>query len=131
MIEAIGDYRYTQTHEWVRQETNENLTVGITAHAAELLGDIVYVQLPEIGQDIIEGEGCCVIESVKAASDIYAPVTGKILAINQHLTLKPEVINHDPYGEGWIFQIQPSVPDSFNSLMDSSAYATIVAEEDN
>jgi len=131
MIEAVGDYRYTKTHEWVRRESDGILTVGITAHAEELLGDIVYVQLPQTELNVIAGEGCCVVESVKAASDIYAPVTGTIRAVNERLAAKPELINHDPYGEGWIFHIHADNANDFDALMDSADYATFVTEEDN
>lgn len=128
MIEALGDYRYSKTHEWVREEEDGNITIGITAHAEELLGDMVYVQLPEIGRILAADEECGVVESVKAASDIYAPLAGEIIAVNNLLAETPEVINKDPYGEGWILRLRPDNPDDLNTLMDSDAYASFVTE---
>jgi glycine cleavage system H protein len=131
MIEAFGDYRYTKTHEWVQREQDGTITMGITAHAAELLGDMVYVQLPEVGKNIAEHEECGVVESVKAASDIYAPLAGEVVAVNSDLDAKPEAINTDPYGEGWILRLRPANPDEFDALLDSEAYATLVASEES
>lgn len=130
MIETFGDYRYTETHEWLRRESDGSVTVGITAHAEELLGDLVYVQLPEIGRNFAAREECGVVESVKAASDIYAPIAGEVLAVNEGLDENPESINKDPYGEGWILRLRPSNPDDFDTFMDRSAYAAFVAEEE-
>ncbi|CAK0769525.1 glycine cleavage system H protein [Gammaproteobacteria bacterium] len=131
MIEAFGDYRYTKTHEWVRRELDGSVTVGITAHAEELLGDMVYVQLPEVGQRIAAEEECGVVESVKAASDIYSPLDGEVVAVNQALDTAPEAINKDPYGEGWILRLLPTDPAAFDALLDRAAYATLVAEEEH
>ncbi|CAK0757388.1 glycine cleavage system H protein [Gammaproteobacteria bacterium] len=129
MIEAFGDYRYTKTHEWVRHEQDGTVTVGITAHAEDLLGDMVYVQLPEIGRTLAAGEECGVVESVKAASDIYSPLAGEVVAVNDSLDSTPESINNDPYGEGWILRLRPANPVDMDALMEREAYAAMVAEE--
>ena len=131
MLDPSDEYRYTHTHEWIRREDDGSMTVGITAHAEELLGDMVYVQLPEVGRTVAAQEECCVVESVKAASDIYAPLAGEILAVNDRLDTAPELINQDPYGEGWILRLHPVDPNEFGSLLDRSAYAAVVAEEEH
>jgi len=131
MIEAFGEYRYTKTHEWVRREEDGSVTVGITAHAEELLGDMVYIQLPEVGQNLSAEEECGVVESVKAASDIYAPLAGEVVEVNLSLDVSPESINKDPYGEGWILRLRPTEPADFDALMNRAAYATLVAEEEH
>ncbi|CAK0754856.1 glycine cleavage system H protein [Gammaproteobacteria bacterium] len=131
MIEAFGDYRYTKTHEWVRREEDGSVTVGITAHAEELLGDMVYVQLPGVGQVLAAEEECGVVESVKAASDIYCPLAGEVVAVNMALDVSPESINKDPYGDGWILRLRPADPADFDALLDRTAYSTLVAEEEH
>ncbi len=131
MIEASAEYRYTKTHEWVRREEDDSITVGITAHAVELLGDMVYVQLPEVGRTVAAEEECCVVESVKAASDIYAPMSGEVIAVNDTLDASPELLNQDPYGAGWILRLRPTQPDEFASLLDQADYAAVVAEEEH
>ncbi len=130
MLEALDEYRYTPTHEWIRREEDGSMTVGITAHAEELLGDMVYVQLPEVGRVVAAQEECCVVESVKAASDIYSPLAGEVIAINTALDEAPELINEDPYGAGWIMRLQPSNADDFEGLLDRAAYAAVVAEDE-
>jgi glycine cleavage system H protein len=131
MSDATGDYRYTKTHEWVRPESDGSVTVGITAHAEELLGDMVYVQLPEVGRNLAAHEECGVVESVKAASDIYAPLAGEVVAVNEALDTEPEAINKDPYGEGWILRLRPADPSDLEALMDRTAYASHVAEQEH
>jgi glycine cleavage system H protein len=113
---------YAKTHEWVRAE-GAVAVVGITDHAQQELTDIVYVELPAVGQRVEAGKPCAVVESVKAASDIYAPVSGDIVAINEELTHAPEWLNQDPYGKGWLFQIQMSDPPELGELMRPSDYA--------
>lgn len=108
MSELPGDLRYTDEHEWLRQEEDGTVTVGITDHAQNALGDLVYVELPEIGQEVEAGGEMAVVESVKAASDVYAPVGGEVVAVNDSLTDDPERINGDPYGDGWIVRLNPS-----------------------
>lgn len=125
MTELPGDLRYTEEHEWLRQEEDGSVTIGITDHAQAALGDLVYVELPEVGQDIEGGNEMAVVESVKAASDVYAPVSGKVLAINEALADDPEIINTDPYGDGWIVRVEPGdesvdtmSPDEYQEFLD-------------
>tara|TARA_R110002072_G_scaffold136124_2_gene278151 strand:+ start:123069 stop:123452 length:384 start_codon:yes stop_codon:yes gene_type:complete len=119
------DLRYAATHEWVRVEEDGSVTVGITDHAQELLGDIVFIELPEEGSVVSAKDELSVVESVKAASDIYAPVSGEIIAVNDDLADAPETVNSEPYGEGWICRILPSNPEEIEELLDASAYAGI------
>ena len=113
--------KYTKSHEWAKAEADGTVTVGITFHAQDQLGDVVFVQHPEAGRKVKQGEACAAIESVKAASDIHAPVSGDIIATNQELADKPELVNRDPYG-AWMFRIKPSVPSELGTLLDSAAY---------
>ena len=108
MSELPGDLKYTKEHEWLRQEEDGSVTIGITDHAQTALGDLVYVELPEVGQDVESGGEMAVVESVKAASDVYAPIGGSVTEVNEVLADDPEKINADPYGEGWIVRLQPS-----------------------
>ena len=128
MSEIPSDLRYTSSHEWLRQEDDGTVTVGITDHAQELLGDLVFVELPEVDSQINEGEACCVIESVKAASDVYMPINGEIVDTNQQLVDEPEIINSSPYDDGWIFRIKPDDMDDLSQLMDSAAYEEEIEE---
>ena len=126
MSELPGDLLYTNDHEWLRREADGGVTVGITEHAATALGDLVYVELPEDGQEVEAGGEMAVVESVKAASDVYAPIDGSITAINEELSDDPEKINADPYGDGWIVRMQPAdfdegalmTPDAYQQLLD-------------
>ncbi len=127
MSELPGDLRYTNEHEWLRQEEDGSVTIGITDHAQSALGDLVYVELPEVGQDLETGGEMAVVESVKAASDVYAPVSGSVMAVNDQLSDDPEKINADPYGDGWIVRLQPSGepgetmdPDAYQAFLDES-----------
>ncbi len=124
MSELPGDLVYTQDHEWLRKEEDGSVTVGITDHAQEALGDLVYVELPEVGQDVDSGGEMAVVESVKAASDVYAPIGGSVIEVNGDLENEPEKINADPYGDGWIVRIQPSGDDG--DTMDPDAYQTLL-----
>ena len=117
-----AELRYASSHEWVREESDGTLTVGITDHAQDLLGDVVFVELPEVGRVVSAGEECAVVESVKAASDIYAPVSGEVIAINGSLDEAPEGVNGDPYGEAWFFRIKPSDSSELDKLLDAEAY---------
>ena len=121
--------RYTESHEWARKDGDE-IVVGLTDYAQESLSDIVYVELPEVGDRLERHEGFGVVESVKAASDVYMPVSGEILAVNTELEDAPELINTDPYGAGWLIRIAPSDPEEFNELLDGDAYAAAVAKEE-
>lgn len=129
MSNTPRNLKYTKSHEWVRRESDDTLTVGITDHAQDLMGDLVYVELPEAGRKLAAGKEVAVVESVKAASDVYAPVSGEITASNAALADAPETINKDPYGEGWMFKIRPSNPADLNSLLDAGAYDAQVAAE--
>jgi len=129
MSEIPSDLRYTKSHEWVRLEEDGTVTVGISDHAQELLGDLVFVELPEVGAQISADEACCVVESVKAASDVYMPITGEIVDTNQLLVDEPEIINSSPYDDGWIYKIQPDDADDVEQLMDASTYESEIAED--
>ncbi len=123
------DARYANSHEWARRDGDE-IVVGISDYAQESLSDIVYVELPEEGDTFERGENFGVVESVKAASDVYAPVSGEVVAVNEELEEAPELINQDPYGAGWLIRLKPSTPSEFDDLMDADAYAAFVAEEE-
>lgn len=123
MSEIPSDLRYSESHEWVSQEDDGVVKVGITDHAQEQLGDLVFVELPEDGASFSQGDACAVVESVKAASDIYCPVSGEILAVNDLLTDSPETVNTDPYNDGWLFTVRIEDADEIDGLMDSGAYA--------
>lgn len=122
MSQIPADLKYVASHEWLRQEADGTLTVGITDHAQDLLGDIVYVELPEVGATIEADDEIAVVESVKAASDVYAPISGEIIEINNALIDAPETINSDPYGDGWFFKIRPDNADDYDGLMDADDY---------
>jgi glycine cleavage system H protein len=127
MNELPGELLYTEEHEWLRQEEDGSVTIGLTDHAQAALGDLVYVELPEVGAELDAGDEMAVVESVKAASDVYAPVSGTVLEVNEGLAVDPEKINSDPYGDGWIVRIQPNDlgesktmdPDAYQELLDS------------
>ncbi|OUR71107.1 glycine cleavage system protein H [Methylophaga sp. 41_12_T18] len=120
--------KYAETHEWVRVETTGELTIGITDHAQDLLGDLVFAELPEVGQRFAAKEQCMLLESVKAASDIYMPVGGEIVAINSQVDEEPEIINQDSFGEGWLFKIQPDNQADVEALLSSEAYEASLDE---
>lgn len=137
MIITQGDLRlaqipqelqFTATHEWVRQDDDGCFSVGITDHAQELLGDLVFVELPPLGERYGAGQECCVVESVKAAADVYCPVSGVIEAANEALVEAPELINAEPYGKGWLFRLRPEDPDSAAALLDAAAYSAVTDE---
>lgn len=122
------DLKYTATHQWVRMEPDGTATVGITDHAQEQLGDVVFVQHPVVGRKVQQGEACAVVESVKAASDIPAPLSGAIVAINAALADAPETLNQEPYA-AWLFRIKPSDPAEFSALLDAAAYQKSVMSD--
>jgi len=130
MSNVPTELRYTKSHEWVRREDDGTVTIGITEHAQELLGDLVFVEAPEAGSTYAVGDDCAVVESVKAASDVYSPLTGDIIEANEALADTPEVINTDPYGEGWIFKMKLADEGELDSLLDATAYAEQIAAED-
>ncbi len=121
------DLKYTATHEWARLEADGTVSVGITDHAQEALGDIVFLELPEAGRQLEAGKECAVVESVKAASDIYAPIAGAVVASNDEVIGAPEKVNQDPYG-AWLFRIQPADAADLDRLLDAAAYAKVEAE---
>lgn len=124
------ELRYTEDHEWARSEEEKIVTCGITDYAQEQLTDIVFVELPEINRTVKQGEQIAVVESVKAISDVFTPASGKVVEINATLEDSPELINSDPYGEGWIFKIEASDKTELNKLMDSTAYAEHIESEE-
>jgi glycine cleavage system H protein len=131
MSEMPGDLQYTKDHEWLRREEDGSVTIGITDHAQSALGDLVYVELPEVGADL-EAEGeMAVVESVKAASDVYAPISGNVLAVNEDLADDPEKINSDPYGDGWIVRLKPEGDIDESTLMSPDDYQTMLDELDD
>ena len=131
MTELPGDLLYTNDHEWLRREDDGSVTIGITDHAATALGDLVYVELPEIEQDVEIGGEMAVVESVKAASDVYAPIAGSIVAVNEDLADEPEKINSEPYGEGWIVRMTPSDDIDESELLSPDAYQQLLDELDD
>jgi glycine cleavage system H protein len=129
MSEIPSELKYTKSHEWVRDENDGTVTVGITDHAQELLGDLVFVELPEVGSEMSAEDAVCVVESVKAASDVYMPVSGEVVAVNADLADAPETINDSPYDDGWLIRIKLSNPDEIDDLMDSDSYESETAED--
>ena len=131
MSEIPGDLKFLKSHEWARVEGDGKVTIGISDHAQGLLGDLVYVELPTVGDRVEAGNACAVVESVKAASDVYAPVTGKVVEVNTALSDKPETINEDAYGDGWIFVLEAEEPTELNELLDPDAYAELLEDDDH
>jgi glycine cleavage system H protein len=123
------ELKYTKTHEWVRIEEDGTYTIGITDHAQNQLGDMVFIDLPEIGDEFEAGENCGVVESVKAASDLYSPVTGEVVAINEELEDSPELVNNDPFHEGWLFTIRAADNCDLEDIIEAPEYEEIVHEE--
>ncbi len=129
MSDIPTDLKYTDSHEWIRDDGDGTVTVGITDHAQDALGDLVFVELPEVGKQFAAKDACAVVESVKAASDIYAPLAGEVVEVNRALDSAPETINADPYGEGWIFQLKRSGDDAAQVLLDADAYERVLEDE--
>lgn len=130
MKEIPGDLKFLKSHEWARMEDDGTVTVGISEHAQAQLGDLVYVELPSVGDSVEAGNSCAVVESVKAASDVYSPVSGKIIKVNEALSDKPETINEDAFGDGWIFRVKPSNPSEMDELLTPDDYAEQIESED-
>ena len=128
MSELPAELKYTKSHEWVRDEGDGTVTVGI---AQEALGDLVFVELPEVGASLDAGSDCAVVESVKAASDVYSPVSGEVTEVNEALADAPETINGDAFGDGWMFKLRLSEPDQLGDLLDADAYAAVMAEDEH
>lgn len=131
MSNVPNELKYTKTHEWVRTESDGSLTVGITDHAQELLGDMVFVELPETEATYTTGDDCAVIESVKAASDIYCPISGEIISVNESLADTPEIINQDAYDAGWMFKLKPEDSGEVDELLDAASYSELIADEEH
>jgi glycine cleavage system H protein len=131
MNEIPGDLKFMKSHEWARVEGDGKVTIGISDHAQGLLGDLVYVELPNVGDRVEAGTAVAVVESVKAASDVYSPVTGKVVEVNAALADKPETINEDAYGDGWIFVVEVEEPEQLNELLGPDDYAELLEEEDH
>lgn len=129
MSNTPNDLRYTKSHEWVRSAPDGTVEVGISDHAQSALGDLVFVEVPEAGRTLKAGEACAVVESVKAASDVYSPLAGKVIEGNTALATQPELLNHEPYGAGWLFRMQIDSPLAAASLMSAADYEKYLAEE--
>ncbi len=128
MSHIPADLKYVASHEWVRLEADGSLTIGITDHAQAALGDLVFVETPQAGRTLKAGESCAVVESVKAASDVYAPVAGTVIAANPALTDAPELLNSDPYGEAWLWKLQPADAAELDTLLSADGYAKVLAD---
>ena len=129
MSEIPGQLKFTRDHEWVREHDDGTVEVGITDHAQTALGDLVFIELPDTGGSFTAHDACCVVESVKAASDIYCPLAGTIVNTNEILIEKPELVNDDPYGEGWLFRLRPDLPGELEELLDNEDYERLLAED--
>jgi glycine cleavage system H protein len=129
MSNIPSELKYATSHEWVRLEGNGVVTVGITEHAQELLGDMVFVELPDVDDEINTGDDVAVAESVKAASDIYAPISGKVIEVNEELEDSPELVNSDAFGEGWLFKVQLDDEAELDALLDAEGYANSIDED--
>lgn len=130
MTNIPGELKYTKSHEWVNIE-GDTVTIGITEHAQDLMGDMVFIELPETGTSLQAGSDCAVVESVKAASDVYAPIDGDVTEVNDAIADSPELVNKDPFGEGWMFKMTVADKSQLESLMDAAAYEELVAAEDH
>lgn len=130
MSEIRSDLRYTQEHEWVRRDDGGVYTIGITDHAQNLLGDLVYVELPEVDAALSDGDQCAVVESVKAATDVYAPLSGAVTEANEVLAEAPETVNASPYDDGWLWRMTATDADAFDALMDAQAYREFCEAEE-
>lgn len=129
MSEIPSDLKYAATHEWARLEEDGTVTVGVTDHAQDSLGDVVFVELPETDAEILAGDEAGVVESVKAASDVYMPVSGTVIAVNAALEEMPEKVNEDPYGDGWFFRLRPIDAGELDNMLDAEGYAEVVEAE--
>ena len=130
MSEIPADLRYTKSHEWVRTLPDGTVEIGVTDHAQHSLGDMVFVEVPQTGRQLAAGDACAVVESVKAASDVYSPLGGTVVAGNEQLATQPELINKDPYGQGWILRLKPAAGEGGAGLLDAAGYSAEVAAAD-
>ena len=124
----MAETRYTTDHQWVRLEDDGTATVGITDHAQEEAGEIVFVELPETGREVVEGEACAVVESERNTADVFAPLPGRIAEVNENVVDEPGLLNRDPEGEAWLFHLEPTDADAFEALMDADAYETFLEQ---
>ena len=131
MTNIPENLKYTKTHEWARVESDGTVTIGITEHAQEALGDMVFVELPKVGAKITAGKECGVVESVKSASDLYAPISGDVIAANDKVTTTPALLNSDPQGEGWLLKVHPGNKTELDALMDAKAYSKFLASSEH
>jgi glycine cleavage system H protein len=122
MSNIPNDLKYIKSHEWVKKLPDGSVLIGITDHAQQQLGDLVFVEVPKAGRSLAAGEACAVVESVKAASDVYSPLSGEVIEANGALADAPEILNSDPYGKGWMWKLKPSNPSEFNALLDAAGY---------
>jgi glycine cleavage system H protein len=129
MSSIPADLKYLESHEWARVESDGTVTIGISDHAQGALGDLVFVEVPEVGKALKKGGAAAVVESVKAASDVYSPVSGEVVAANESLSSAPELVNQDPYGQGWLFKVKPANKDELAQLLDAKAYEKVVESE--
>lgn len=129
MSNTPKELKYAASHEWVRREADGTVTIGISDHAQNALGDLVFVEVPKVGRTLGAGEACAVVESVKAASDVYAPLDGEVIAANAELADAPETLNSDPYGAGWMWKMKPADPADLDGLLDAAAYEELVADQ--
>lgn len=129
MSNIPSELKYATSHEWVRTESDGTVTVGITEHAQDLLGDMVFVELPDVGDQVSVGDDVAVAESVKAASDIYAPISGEVIAVNEELEDAPELVNADAFGAGWMFKIKPADASDMDALLDAEGYKNSIDED--
>lgn len=128
MSNIPADLKYAKSHEWAKKEADGTVRIGITDHAQAALGDLVFVEVPKAGRKVAAGEACAVVESVKAASDVYAPIAGEVVEANPALANAPETLNQDPYGKGWMFRLKPANPAELEALLDAAAYEKVAAE---
>jgi glycine cleavage system H protein len=128
MSNIPADLKYLDSHEWARVESDGTITIGISDHAQGALGDLVFVEVPEVGKSLSKGGAAAVVESVKAASDVYSPISGEVVAANDALSGSPELVNSDPYGAGWLYKIKPSNKGELQQLLDAKAYEKVVAD---
>jgi glycine cleavage system H protein len=128
MSSIPANLKYVDSHEWTRVESDGTVTIGISDHAQGALGDLVFVEVPEVGRALTKGGAAAVVESVKAASDVYSPLSGEVIAANEALRASPELVNTDPYGQGWLFKLKPSNNAELASLLDAKAYEKVVEE---
>ncbi|WP_415895340.1 glycine cleavage system protein GcvH [Neptuniibacter sp. PT34_22] len=129
MSNIPSELKYVASHEWIRVEGDDTVVIGVTDHAQDLLGDVVFVELPEVGAEVESGDETGVVESVKAASDVYAPLSGEVVAVNEDLEDSPELVNSDPYGDGWFFKLKLSDADELNELLSAEAYNDLCESE--